>query len=104
MVDPVRRVLVVLADARSAGVAFEAAWPVALRAAKAASAGWDWAGWQAALLSTRPAWQRAFDGAPATALDQAVGLLAHGLSGRSEAAGAVLGSAPAASTRPGAGS
>ncbi len=77
-------------DARRAGACFDIAWPMALAEGVAASGKWDRTAWRNALAGTRPAWERAFSGEPATVADRAASvLLGEGTLGRGEAAGAV---------------
>lgn len=65
-----------LAQARAAGLGFDAAWPTAVGRAMRHVPGRDWAAWSDALAATREGWGRAFEREPATDAEAAAGLLA----------------------------
>jgi len=72
---PPERLVAILADARGRGEPFERTWPPAVVAATTGHA--ENVAWVAALNATREAWQRAFDGKPATRRERAITLMAE---------------------------
>lgn len=67
-----------LAEARQRGEPFDSTWPLARAAALADLERWDAGQWAFALTAAKASFRRAFEGAPATNADLAVGALADG--------------------------
>jgi hypothetical protein len=74
-VDPPEYLRVILADARALGYEFATVWmQCVIRAARISSTPGPWL---EVLIAQRDVWERAFDGMPSTAPEQAIASVAH---------------------------